>query len=123
MGPDEEAVGELVERTVAASRRGDIYALIGKMGAYHPPEPHWYLPLIGVDPLHQGKGCGTALLKFALERVDRDHLPAYLESTNPRNISLYQRHGFEILGTIQVGGSPPVVPMLRQRRLSSKNSR
>ena len=116
VGPDEEAVGELVERTVATSLRADIYALMGQMGAHHPAEPHWYLPLIGVDPLHQSKGCGTALLKYALEEVDREHLPAYLESTNPRNIPLYQRHGFEILGTIQAGGSPPVVPMLRQRR-------
>ena len=28
---------------------------------------------------------------------------AYLESSNPRNIPLYERHGFEALGEIQVG--------------------
>jgi GNAT superfamily N-acetyltransferase len=50
-------------------------------------EPHWYLPLIGVDPAHQGKGHGDALMAYALQQCDRDHLPAYLESTNPRNIS------------------------------------
>jgi hypothetical protein len=36
--------------------------------------------------------------------------------TNPRNISLYRRHGFDVLGTIQAGSSPPLVPMLRQPR-------
>jgi ribosomal protein S18 acetylase RimI-like enzyme len=114
--PDEEALGELVQRTVSASIRDDVFSVFEQMAKYHPTEPHWYLPLIGVDPAHQGKGHGDALLKYALEQCDRDHLPAYLESTNPRNISLYRRHGFESLGTIQVGSSPPLVPMLRRRR-------
>jgi GNAT superfamily N-acetyltransferase len=29
---------------------------------YHPAEPHWYLPLIGVDPAHQNNGHGAALM-------------------------------------------------------------
>jgi GNAT superfamily N-acetyltransferase len=79
-------------------------------------KPHWYLPMIGVDPPHQGKGYGGALLKYGLEQCDRDHIAAYLESTNPRNIPLHQRHGFEVLGKIQVGSSPPLIPMLRAPR-------
>jgi ribosomal protein S18 acetylase RimI-like enzyme len=55
-------------------------------------------------------------MEHALSRCDAEGLPAYLESSNPRNIPLYQRHGFEILGKIQVGSSPPVVPMLRAPR-------
>ena len=43
-------------------------------------------------------------------------LPAYLESSNPANVPLYQRHGFEVLGEIQVGSSPPVFPMYRPPR-------
>ncbi len=114
--PQEKALGEVLERTVAASIRGDLFAVFEQMAKYHPDEPHWYLPLIGVDPAQQGKGCGSALMTYALQQCDLDRSPAYLESTNPRNISLYRRHGFEVLGTIQVGGSPPLVPMLRQRR-------
>jgi ribosomal protein S18 acetylase RimI-like enzyme len=86
------------------------------MAKYHPSEPHWYLPMIGVDPAHQGKGHGDALMVHALRRCDRDRVPAYLESTNPRNISLYLRHGFQALGTIQVASSPTLVPMLRRPR-------
>lgn len=114
--PDEERLGEIIESTVAASTRADVSAMFEQMAKCHPAGPHWYLPLIGVDPAHQGKGLGAALLTYALERCDREHLPAYLESTNPRNISLYLRHGFEVLRTIQVGGSPPMVPMLRPAR-------
>ena len=114
--PDEDRLGELMESTASPSARGEAPAIFEQMAKYHPSEPHWYLPLVGVDPAHQGKGHGDALMVYALERCDRDKLPAYLESTNPRNISLYRRHGFEPLGTIQVGSSPPIVPMLRGSR-------
>jgi ribosomal protein S18 acetylase RimI-like enzyme len=91
-------------------------AIFEQMAKYHPNEPHWYLPLVGVDPAQQGRGHGDALMRYALERFDREKMAAYLESTNPRNISLYRRHGFEELGTIQVGSSPTLVPMLRRPR-------
>lgn len=55
-------------------------------------------------------------MKHALRRVDEDRLPAYLESSNPRNISLYERHGFEVVGEIQVGKSPVMTPMIRAAR-------
>ena len=87
-----------------------------QMATYHPTELHWYLPLIGVDPAHQGRGHGDALMRYVLEQFDREKRPAYLESTNTRNISLYRRHGFEELGTIQAGSSPTLVPMLRRPR-------
>jgi hypothetical protein len=45
--------------------------------------------------------------------VDETGLPAYLESSNPRNIPLYERFGFELLGVIQGGDFPPITPMLR----------
>ena len=114
--PDDAAIGAVLERTAPPSLLADLDAVFERMSAFRPDEPHWYLPLIGVDPAHQGKGFGSALLSHALAQCDRDHLPAYLESTNPRNISLYQRHGFESLGTIQVGQSPPLTPMLRKAR-------
>jgi ribosomal protein S18 acetylase RimI-like enzyme len=118
--PDEETSVKVLDSQVPAANRGDLFAVFEQMAHYHPAEPHWYLPVIGVDPAHQGRGYGGALMKHALEQCDRDHAPAYLESSNPRNISLYQRHGFDALGTIQVGASPPVVPMLRKARLADR---
>lgn len=115
-GPDEEALGSLLQRTAPARIKGDIAAILQQMGRYHPSEPHWYLPLIGVDPGQQRKGYGSELLRHALAACDRDGTPAYLESTNPENTRLYERHGFEVLGTIQVGASPPIFPMLRTPR-------
>lgn len=110
---DEEALGAVIESTAAPSLVLEAAPIFEQMAAYHPAEPHWYLPLIGVDPAHQGEGHGNALMTYALAQCDRDHVPAYLESSNPRNIPFYKRHGFEPLGAIQVGSSPTLVPMLR----------
>ena len=114
--PDEDALIAQFKRTVPEPLHQDLFAVFDQMGRYHPQEPHWYLPLIGVDPCHQGKGYGAALMHHALLPCDRDHLPAYLESSNPKNIPLYERHGFAVLGTIQVGTSPTIFPMLRTPR-------
>jgi ribosomal protein S18 acetylase RimI-like enzyme len=114
--PDEERLGELMETTASPAARESGGAIFEQMAKFHPKQPHWYLPLIGVDPAHQARGHGDALMQYALERCDREKLSAYLESTNPRNISLYRRHGFEELGTIQAGSSPTLVPMLRRPR-------
>lgn len=112
--PDNESLGAVMQSTVAPAQLEDGAGLFEQMAAYHPHEPHWYLPLIGVDPAHFGEGHGDALMAHALERCDRERVPAYLESTNPRNMSLYERHGFVPLGAIQAGSSPPLVPMLRK---------
>jgi ribosomal protein S18 acetylase RimI-like enzyme len=114
--PDEEALMNLFQRTVPEQNQQALFSMFEQMGDYHPHEPHWYLPLIGVDPIQQRKGYGSMLLEHALKVCDEDQMPAYLESSNPENIPLYQRHGFEVLGIIQAGTSPPVTPMLRHPR-------
>ena len=83
------------------------------MAKYHPREPHWYLPLVAADPNWIGQGLGSLLMKHALRRCDDEGAAAYLESSNPRNISFYERHGFEVIGKIQCGSSPVLTPMLR----------
>jgi len=112
--PDEAAVVEVVQRTVSEDRLPEVFSIFEQMGAFHPDEPHWYLPMIGVAPMEQGRGRGAALLRDGLARCDADGLPAYLEATSLRNISLYERFGFEAVGRIQSKTSPPIIPMLRQ---------
>ena len=113
---DMEAMGELAVKAIAQRDQEKIFGFLGQMGEYHPTEPHWYLPLIAVDPAQQGKGYGSALLGHALQISDRDKLPAYLEATSPHNRRLYERHGFEAIGEIQSADSPPMWPMLRKPR-------
>ena len=76
----------------------------------HPREhPHWYLAIIGVDPVRQGYGVGAALLRSRLRWCDQEGLPAYLESSNPGNVPLYQHFGFNITGTLGLPEGAPVV--------------
>jgi len=116
VGPDEEALGAVMEEGVPDGLREEVFAVLEKVGSSHPEVPHWYLPAIGVDPRRQGRGYGSVLLARGLEVCDRDHVAAYLETTNPANIPLYQRFGFEVIGEIQAGTSPTINPMLRVAR-------
>lgn len=112
--PDAEAMIALLVGTVPEAAQAEMFTVLEQMDKYHPHEPHWYLPMIGVDPIQQGRGFGSVLLQHALAVCDRDGMPAYLESSNPKNVPLYQRHGFEVTGTVRAGSSPTIVPMLHR---------
>ena len=114
--PDEAALGTLLEESVDPARLETAFVLFEQMARHHPAGPHWYLPLIGVTPGHQGRGYGSLLMEQAVARCDRDGLPAYLESTTPRSVGLYRRHGFEVVTEIRVGSAPPIFPMVRRPR-------
>jgi ribosomal protein S18 acetylase RimI-like enzyme len=61
------------------------------------PYPHWYLQMLGVDPKYQGQGYSRQLVEPMLERIDRENLPCYLETSNRKNVSIYRRFGFELI--------------------------
>jgi ribosomal protein S18 acetylase RimI-like enzyme len=114
--PDFAPVGPMMEQTVTPEHMAGVGALMAQVQAAHPAFPHWYLAVLGVDPHRQSEGLGAQLMKAALARVDAEGLPAYLESSNQRNVPFYERHGFEVIGRIQAGSSPVITPMLRPAR-------
>ena len=59
--------------------------------------PHWYLQIIGVDPIHQKKGFGSILIKTMIKRLDVEKLPIYLDTNTEYNVNLYKSIGFRIL--------------------------
>jgi ribosomal protein S18 acetylase RimI-like enzyme len=84
--------------------------------AAHPRTPHHYLYVLGVDTAVQGKGLGRTLLAPMLERCDREHMPAYLETATERNLGFYKNLGFAITGEIAVKRGPRVWLMWREPR-------
>ena len=82
----------------------------------HPHESHWYLNVISTLPSHQGRGLGAQALAPPLAVCDAEGMPAYLESSNPRNMSLYRRHGFVEIGEIPLPDGPSLYPMWREAR-------
>jgi GNAT superfamily N-acetyltransferase len=112
--PDRSA--RFAEMLRAECEVGDIerLALLGTaVEGAHPTDPHWYLGSIATVRSLQGGGVGTALLRHSLAVVDQQRAPAYLESSNPRNVTLYERHGFRATGRIELPNGPPLIPMWR----------
>jgi len=105
-------------KLIGAFRRNVPRALrvLSAIERHHPRGDHWYLAVLGTDPVHQGKGIGAALLAPVLERCDHDGTGAYLESSKRSNIAYYRRFGFEVTGEIVLPGGPTVWPMWRDPR-------
>ncbi|GAB3677154.1 ribosomal protein S18-alanine N-acetyltransferase [Saccharopolyspora tripterygii] len=65
-----------------------------------PPHLEAEVHTIGVDPDHQGRGAGKALLRALLARADERGAATFLEvrTDNEPAIAMYRDHGFEIVG-------------------------
>lgn len=100
------------------SRLGRMSAMRTIMDEHHPKTPpHAYLWFLGVRPEAQGLGVGSRLLAHGLARVDAKGLPAYLESSNPANVPLYRRYGFEVVEVLRARpDAPEMWAMWREAR-------
>ena len=52
--PNGEALERVLRDTAMPAHLDDLLAIFEQMEHSHPEEPHWYLPLIGVEPNAQG---------------------------------------------------------------------
>lgn len=75
-----------------------ITAFMGGQTATVVPPASWYLSIVGIAPLFQGQGLGKTLIQPMLERTDTLGHHTYLETFTPRNMSFYQRLGFQDAG-------------------------
>jgi ribosomal protein S18 acetylase RimI-like enzyme len=81
----------------------DRFAILGPlMEAHTPPEPHWYLQLLGTHPDWQRQGLGAALMNAMFERADADGVPCFLETETLVNVAYYRRHGFEVIADFDI---------------------
>lgn len=103
---------------LVGSRAADVGELLNRFGCAHPRhEPHYYLSLLGTARKCRGHGIGMALLEENLARIDAQHLPAYLESSNPDNNHRYESVGFVAVESFQAPYEGPVVTgMWRNKR-------
>ena len=69
------------------------------------PYPHWYLQIIGVNPAYQGQGFSSRLVRPVLERIDRERMPCFLETNTEKNVTIYQRFGFEVVSEDKIPGT------------------
>ncbi len=95
-----------------------VLSFFAAFDAAHPRhEPHYYLTLLGTDVSHRGQGHGLQLLADTLSVVDEAGAAAYLEASNPVNVPLYARYGFEVFGSVALpDGAAEVTTMWRSGR-------
>lgn len=99
-------------RTIGPLRALGRLQTLEAMDRHHPRDPHWYLMMVGADPDRRGQGLGSAVIRPMLDRCDTEGLPAYLESSNERNVPLYHRLGFEVTDEFQLAPDcPPIWSM------------
>lgn len=76
-----------------------------------PTYPFWYLGVLGTHPDSAGRGWGRVVMRVGLARAAADGLPAILETSNPANVELYRRAGWEVVGSL----SEPVPTWIMQQ--------
>ena len=91
-------------------------ATMEAMEKNHPREPHFYLTFAAVSPGYHGAGLGSRILKATLAQVDAAGHAAYVESSNPKNATFYERGGFVARKNIAPAGAPPLIAMWREAR-------
>ena len=97
----------------------DLAAKFGAIGPimqqHTPPEPHWYLNLLGTHPHWQRQGLGALVISPVTAVCDRDGLPLYLETETIENVSYYSHLGFSVRSEWDVPlDGPHMWGMLRQ---------
>jgi hypothetical protein len=71
----------------------------------HPHEPpHYYLSLLATHPDHAGNRLAVGLVADNLAEIDAADppAPAFLESSNPRNVPRYERLGFRPIREVEL---------------------
>jgi hypothetical protein len=103
------ADAERMPRVVAEACEPEPAARVGQLlDAFernHPHEPpHFYLSLLATHPDHAGKRLGVGLVADNLAEVDATDppAPAFLESSNPRNLARYERLGFRATRDVEL---------------------
>jgi GNAT superfamily N-acetyltransferase len=71
-----------------------------------PPTPFWYLGVLATHPDHAGRRLGRTVMAAGLAAATGAGLPAYLETTNPVNVELYRRAGWDVVESLTVDTLP-----------------
>jgi ribosomal protein S18 acetylase RimI-like enzyme len=98
------------ESEAGASRFDAFWAWVQSK---EPDDPLAQLDSLAVEPRAQGRGIGSALIEFALGRAGSSGYGVFLETGSPRNVPLYERHGFRVVDEADSPGGGPRIWFMR----------
>ena len=114
--PEQEPQLATVLAELFGARAGEIHALLDQLDEHIPAGRFYHLEWWATHRAHAGRGLGTALLRENLARVDAEHQPVYLESSNPVNLARYEALGFRQVDEFAPPEGPTITTMWREAR-------
>src|ERR1700761_943167 len=102
---DEERLPGVIAAACGPESASRVKELLDAFERNHPHEPpHFYLSLLATHPDHAGQGHGVGLVAACLAEIDAGDpaAPAFLESSNPRNLARYERLGFRPIRDVEL---------------------
>ncbi|MEV0333378.1 GNAT family N-acetyltransferase [Nocardia sp. NPDC050717] len=102
--PSEEVSARIAE--LHGDRLDRLMAAEERMSTLPVPDGAWLLATIGTTPDSRGTGLGTALMAHGLAELDLAGHPCWLDTSTERNLRLYERFGFAVVGHLTHDGVP-----------------
>jgi predicted GNAT family N-acyltransferase len=110
---DDTELVRLITEYTEGDHCNDVLETLARFDGAHPRDvPHYYLSIVATHDDYRGHGYAESMLAENLKLVDAEHMPAYLESSNPLNLNRYMRLGFEPIGEIYVPDNRPAITMM-----------
>ncbi|MEV6709798.1 GNAT family N-acetyltransferase [Micromonospora wenchangensis] len=108
-------------RARIAELHGDRLAALMAVELPARPPGAWELATLGVRPDRRGVGLGSAVAAAGVTLVEESGDPGgiVLETSDERNVRLYERLGFTVTARTTIEGGPLVCSMYRPARRTS----
>ncbi|WP_018217618.1 GNAT family N-acetyltransferase [Salinispora vitiensis] len=100
-GAGDEGLDGVLAAHLPAEALSRFDAFHEAMDAAVPAEPFWYLSVLGTHPESMGRRWGHAVMAMGLRHAAAAGLPAVLETSNPDNVEMYRRAGWEVVSTFE----------------------
>jgi ribosomal protein S18 acetylase RimI-like enzyme len=100
-------------RLTYGRRIHEVREVFTKLANRHPSGPYWYLQALATRADQRGQGHARCLLDEKFREADSDGVMTALETSNPTNVSYYQRLGFTVAHEARPMPGMPVWLMCR----------
>ncbi len=103
--PPEKCIGSMITEDMRsmpppneASSDEDRFLYSGcVMASNDPPEPHWHVGPVGIEPGLQSMGIGKRVMGVLCNELDKRSVVGWLETDKPENVRFYAGLGFELV--------------------------